>query len=566
MSEPLHPVLIFYFSALLISLFSSRKIVQLLVIIIPLFGLLNLYSLPDGSYHQFTLHGFHFLALNIDPLSRIFAYIFHIAVCITLIYTTAFDDTSKLAFGFFYAGSALGVVFAGDFLTFYIFWELLTLSAVAILLKRKTDRAARAGIHYLLTHVVGGLALLSGVILHYLDYGSLQMIRLSLSGTAEWLIFMGLGVMCAFPLLHCWLTDSYPEASISGTVFLSIFTTKSAVYSLARIFPGQSELIWIGAVMTIFPIFYAVIENDLRRVLSYSLINQVGFMVIGIGLGTYLSINGAVAHVFTHILYKSLLFMSIGAVMFRTGTARATGLGGLARSMPFTTACCIIGAASISAVPFFSGFASKSLVVSAAADGHHLALWLVLLFASAGVFHHAGIKVPFFAFFSHDSGLRVKEAPLPMLAAMGIAAFLCVIIGVFPEYTLYPLLPYPVSYNPYTAAHIVSQFELLSFAALAFTLLLLSGIYPAEMRATNLDFDWFYRKAASWLIVAAGVIVAATSKLLELAGKMLVSVYHRLRTLPDYLVYTTGLKSTVRPIGESLALALLFMTALIFIM
>jgi len=292
------------------------------------------------------------------------------------------------------------------------------------------------------------------------------------------------------------LTDAYPEATITGTIFLSAFTTKCAVYALARAFPGTEALIWIGAIMTGFPIFYAVIENDLRRVLAYSLINQVGFMVCGIGIGTHLAINGAVAHAFNDILFKALLFMSMGAIMYRTGKINGTDLGGLYRTMPLTCIFCMVGAASISAFPLFSGFVSKSMVMDAAAGGHMSGVWFILLFASAGVFHHAGIKIPYFAFFSHDSGMRPKEAPLNMLLAMGIAAFLCIFIGSFPG-PLYSLLPYPeVNYVPYTAPHVLGQTQLLFFSALAFTLLLLSGIYPAEMRCVNVDADWFYRKGA----------------------------------------------------------------------
>ena len=274
---------------------------------------------------------------------------------------------------------------------------------------------------------------------------------------------------------------------------MSAFTTKAAVYALARAFPGTGALIWIGAIMTGFPIFYAVIENDLRRVLAYSLINQVGFMVCGIGIGTQLAINGAVAHAFNDILFKALLFMSMGAVMYRTGKINGTDLGGLYRTMPLTCIFCMVGAASISAFPFFSGFVSKSMVMEAAANGHMRIVWFILLFASAGVFHHAGIKIPYFAFFSHDSGMRPREAPLNMLIAMGITAFLCIFIGSFPG-PLYSLLPYPVEYVPYTASHVVGQTQLLFFSALAFTLLLLSGIYPAEMRCINIDVDWFYRR------------------------------------------------------------------------
>ena len=292
--------------------------------------------------------------------------------------------------------------------------------------------------------------------------------------------------------------DAYPEATVTGTVVLSAFTTKMAVYALATAFPGTEILIWIGLVMTAFPIFYAVIENDLRRVLTYSMINQLGFMVVGVGIGTELALNGAAAHAFADILFKALLFMSMGAVLLRTGKINGSDLGGLYKSMPYTTGFCIIGAASISAFPLFSAFVTKSMIMEAAAQEGLTVAWLILLFASAGVFHHAGIKIPFFAFFAHDSGIRCREAPASMLIAMALAASLSMCIGIFPQ-TLYTLLPYQTGYEPFTLTHVVTQLQLLFFSALAFTWLIRRGIYPPELHSVNLDSDWLYRKPGAWL-------------------------------------------------------------------
>ena len=306
-------------------------------------------------------------------------------------------------------------------------------------------------------------------------------------------------IKAAFPLLHNWLQDAYPEATVGGTVMLSAFTTKLAVYALARGYAGTEILIVIGAIMTMFPIFYAVIENDLRRVLAYSLNNQLGFMVVGVGVGTELALNGTAAHAFTHILYKALLFMSMGAVLLRTGTCKGSELGGLYKTMPWTTGFCIVGAASISAFPLFSGFVSKSMILSALGYEGHWFAWGVLLFASAGVFHHSGIKIPYFAFFAHDSGMRPKEAPFNMLLAMGVTAFLCIAIGVYPT-ALYDILPHDVDYHPYSTAHVINQLQLLLFSALAFTFLMMTKLYPPELKSTNLDTDYVYRRLLPRLI------------------------------------------------------------------
>ena len=503
MIDALPPAFIFILGGLFIPLFKGR-LQSAFMLLLPVLGFWNLLQLPMGNSCAVHFLDFEVTLCRVDRLSLLFGYIYHLISLITVIYILHVKRNIEYVAGFIYAGAALGAVFAGDLFSFFCFWEMLTIGSVMLIWARGTARAQAAGIRYFLVHAVGGLVLLAGIVMRVHDTGSLAFELIGLDGSAANLcIFLGIGINCAWPMLHSWLVDAYPEATIGGVVFLSAFTTKTAVYALARAFPGTESLIWIGVGMAAFPIFYAVIENDLRKVLAYSLINQVGFMVVGIGIGTELAINGATAHAFNDILFKGLLFMSMGAVMHRTGKINATDLGGLYKYMPWTTGFCIVGAASISAFPLFSGFVSKSMVMEAAAHDHMQLVWLVLLFASAGVFHHAGIKIPFFAFFSHDGGHKdVKEAPLNMLIAMGIAAAFCIGIGSFPKY-LYAILPYDVPYVPYTLSHVMSQTELLFFSALAFTLLLLAGIYPAEIRAVNVDSDWFYRKGARLFYRAA---------------------------------------------------------------
>ena len=493
MIRSLPPAAILIIGAFLIP-FLKGRLKSAYLLLLPVIAFINVVSIPEGIHWTVGFLGYDLIFGRVDRLSRAFGYIFTIISFIGTLYALHLkkEDGQHTA-AFLYAGSALGATFAGDLLSLFVFWEMMTITSTYLIWSKRTEASYAAGLRYLLVHLFGGLCLLIGIIIHVHQTGSIEFGVIGLNGLASYLILIGFGINCAFPVLHAWLPDAYPEATITGTVFLSAFTTKVAVYTLARSFPGTEVLIWIGVAMTAFPIFYAVIENNLRRVLSYSLINQVGFMVIGIGIGTTLSLNGTVAHAFSHILYKALLFMSMGAVMHQTGKINATDLGGLYKTMPLTTLFCIIGAASISGVPFFSGFVSKSMIVTASAHEGMAITWFVLLFASAGVFHHSGIKIPYFAFFSHDSGIRTKEPPLNMMLAMGMAAFLCVFIGLFPG-PLYNILPYPVEYQPYTGAHVLDQFQLLFFSALAFCLLILSGIYPAEIRAINLDTDWFYRK------------------------------------------------------------------------
>ncbi len=460
---------------------------------LPVLAFAHLATLPYGSFGAFEFLGMSLVTLRVDRLSSIFGYIFLIAAFVSVIYSLHVRDAVQNMASLIYAGSAVGAVFAGDLVTLFVFWEGTAIASVVLIWARGTEASYRAGMRYLMIQVLSGLLLFFGVLLQYHASGSISFDALGLETQAGVLIFLAFGIKCAFPLLHNWLEDAYPEATVTGTVWLSAFTTKLAVYSLARGYAGTEILVPIGATMTAFPIFYAVIENDLRRVLAYSLNNQLGFMVVGIGIGTELSLNGTAAHAFCHILYKALLFMSMGAVLYRVGTIKGSELGGLYKSMPWTTVFCIIGAASISAFPLFSGFISKSLILSAAMKEGYFWTWLVLLFASAGVFHHSGIKIPYFAFFAHDSGKRCEEAPINMLVAMAIAAAFCIGLGVMPG-LLYAYLPFAVDYHPYSLEHVVTQLQLLMFSALAFTVLMRTGLYPPELKSINLDFDWTYRR------------------------------------------------------------------------
>ncbi|WP_153557681.1 Na(+)/H(+) antiporter subunit D [Roseimaritima sediminicola] len=501
--------------------FLGRRVQAWSVLVLSSLSLLAFGLTAADSYGQIEWLGIELVVARVDSLSRIFGVIFHLAAILSAIYALHVRDARQHVAALVYAGAAIGACCAGDLVTLFVYWELTALSSVFLIWASDNERAYRSGMRYLIIQVGSGVLLLSGIIVRYVATGSVEFVRFTPEGgamdAAAMLILLAFGIKCAFPLLHNWLQDAYPEATPSGTVYLSGFTTKLAVYALARGFPGTELLIWVGCAMTLFPIVYAVIENDLRRVLAYSLNNQLGFMVVGIGIGTELAINGTAAHAFCHIIYKALLFMSMGAVLYRVGTVKATELGGLHKSMPWTTGFCMVGAGAISGFPLLSGFVSKSMILSAAGEQHLFWVWIVLLIASAGVMEHSGIKIPFFAFFAHDSGKRPKEAPPHMLVAMALAAGLCVLLGVaYP--LLYRWLPYPADYHPYTAAHVVTQLQLLLFAALAFVFLMKTGLYPAEQRATNLDTDWVYRRAFPMLIHGGSVVFGGLDRGLRRAA------------------------------------------------
>lgn len=454
-----------------------------------------------------------------EPLAFIFALIFLIAALLNGIYALHIKDSVQDGAGMIYAGGAIAATFAGDFLTLFVYWELTAVSSVFLIWASGTDAAIRAGIRYLIIQVASGVLLLAGATIRAVETGSMTIPTMDLEAgpmlltePGALLIFIALGIKAAFPLMHNWLQDAYPKATPTGSVVLSAFTTKLAVFMFARLFHGTDILIYLGAIMTIFPVFFAVIENDLRKVLAYSTNNQVGFMICAIGVGTPLALAGASTHAFADILFKGLLFMSMGAVMHRTGTTKASELGGLYKYMPITAICCIIGAASISAFPLFSGFVTKGASVYAVHKEGLLIVWGMLIFASAGVLEHSGIKIPFCAFFAHESEAQkargpVREAPNNMLIAMGIAAFFCIFIGVNPTW-VYGFLPqdWGIHYNAYTAAHILEQMQLLVAAAFAFVLLQRLHLYPHEVRGVILDFDWTYRRVGLGVMNWAGSV------------------------------------------------------------
>ena len=549
MLSSLPPFVLFFVGAVVIA-FTRGTARKVLILAIPLIGGLNLwYGVDPGLHLQFDLLGYTLTPYRADKLSLLFGYLFHLAAFLGFVYALHLGDGApegsvagevgeddivgnasaglQHVAAMVYAGSALGAVFAGDFITLFIFWELLAISSVFLVWARKSERSYATGFRYLVIHVISGVLLLSGALMLAHETGSIEFGHVGLAGTgaAGWILLLSFGIKAGFPLLHNWITEAYPESTPTGTVFLSAFTTKVAVYALARSFVGTDALIYIGTAMTFFPIFYAVLENDLRRVLGYSMINQIGFMVAGIGIGTGMAVNGAVAHAFADVIFKGLLFMSMGAVMTMTGRTKGTDLGGLYKTMPFTAGLCIVGASAISAFPLFSAFVTKSMIMVAAIEEHHYVVWLFMLFASAGVLEHAGIKIPFFSFFAHDSGIRAKEPPRNMLIAMSIGAVLCVLIGVFPT-QFYTLLPYEMDYHPYDLRHVVTQLQLLAFGALGFITLVKSGVYPDEKRAIHVDAEWFYRKAGPWLVGTVGrtvtrVDVYVRSSVLEFVGSIM---------------------------------------------
>ncbi len=502
MSDWVHPSFVLIAGALLIPAFAGR-VRQGYLLLLPAVVLGIIATMPHGTFGTFRFLNLEVVVGRVDALSLVFAHVFGIILVIGAIYALHVKEPLQHVAAFVYAASALGVVFAGDMITLYVFWELMVFSSVWLIWCRRNAVSWGAGWRYVLVHAAGGVLLLSGIVLRYVDTGSVAFDMIERNGPAFYLILLGFMINAAVPPLHAWLTDAYPEATVTGAVFLSALTTKTAVYTLVRGYPGTELLVWFGAVMAIYGVVYAVLANDIRRLLAYHIVSQVGYMVAGVGMGTAIALNGTTSHAFTHILYKALLFMGAGAVIHMTGRSKLTELGGIYRWMPITFLLYMVGAFSISAFPLFSGFVSKTMVVEAAAVDGRAAIWLMLSLASAGTFLHTGLKLPYFTFLGQDCGLRPREAPINMLVAMGLAAFLCVLIGVYPQW-LYAMLPAPVDYHAYTAGHILWELQLLLFTGAGFFLLLK---HVGGEPKIALDTDWTYRRLLPTLV--RGLVAAA---------------------------------------------------------
>jgi multicomponent Na+:H+ antiporter subunit D len=489
MTSDFSPAALLIIGALLVPFFRGNAR-NWFVIILPAAAFYLVSQLQVGSSWQVHFFGFDLTFLRVDKLSKVFGYIFTLNAFAAFVYAFYLKDSTQHMAALLYIGSALGVVFAGDLVSLYFFWEVMAVASTFLILARKTKKAQAAGTRYILVHIFGGLCLLAGMVIYITQTGSIAFNAMTDRNWGTYLILAGILINAAAPPLHAWLPDAYPEATVTGGVILSAYTTKTAVYTLIRGFPGWEVLMVVGCMMTLYGIIYALLENDMRRILAYSIINQVGFMVAGVGIGTMMSLNGSAAHAFCHIIYKALLWMSAGAVLHMTGKSKCTDLGGLYKTMPFTLIFGTIGALSISSVPWTSGFTSKSLIIDGAVHQHLMWVWLILEIASAGVFLHAGIKFPYFVFFAKDKGLRPGETNKPMLIAMAFLSFLCIFLGVYPK-PLYDVLPYEVHYQAYTFNHVVAQFQLLLLSALVFFLFLK---LLKRTDTISIDTDWFYRK------------------------------------------------------------------------
>ncbi len=493
-----HPALILIIGALLVPFVRGplRKPYLFLVPLLSMAAVVSNSALA-GNYATYQFMDWQLVFGRVDRLSTVFAFIMALMAIIGTVYGLHVDRAGEHMAAWFYVAGSLGTIYAGDYLSLFLFWEMMAFGSVFLIWFRRGPASLRTGYRYLLIHTIGGVILLFGIMLRYRAVGDIEFTLLDVDHPElyTWLIMIGFGLNAAIVPLHSWLPDAYSEASFNGAVFMCAFTTKTAVYTLARSCAGMDILVLLGVIMALYGVIYAVMENDIRKLLAWSIVSQVGYMVAGVGIGTEMAINGATAHAVVHILYKSLLFMGTGSVLYMTGKTKFTELGGLYKKMPATFFFTIIGCLSISAAPFFAAYVSKSMIITAGFEEHlGWASWL-LMFGATGTFMYNGLKLPYFLFFgknncSDETWEKAGDPTWNMLIAMAFGATFCIMVGSAPGF-LYSLLPYPVHYNPFTAYHLAETLQIMGFAALAFFLL---RKYLEPVNRICLDMDWFYRK------------------------------------------------------------------------
>lgn len=500
------PAVILIIGALLLFLSPKEIIQRTLVVVVPIMALVYIWIIPTTKtdiLHQplsFSFAGFGQLyPLYIHKFSHIFATGFLFITFVGGIFALHHRNYKELAVAFMYVGGATGVLFSGDLIMLFIFWIMMAIASIGVLFFSNSKTIESVGRRYTLIQLLGGSIFLIGIIAH-IESGGTQMITgfvlqeaafntWSVESLASWIILSGVLISAATPPFSSWLTDALSEGSLTAVVFLSVLTTMTSVFLLMILFSGNDILLYIGLFMIFYGIFYAVLENNIRKILAFSIISHVGFMIVGIGIGSKLALNGVATYVLCFIILKTLLVMSACSVIYMTGKYKCSELGGLFRSMRVTTICTLVGALGISAFPFTSGFISQSMVVAAAHSERFQIIWYALLVATVGGVLHAGMKFPWFVFFRRDSHIRPKDPPLNMRIAMIACAFISLILGAFPQ-LIYMILPDMVDYNAYAHNRIITQLQLLIFAGLAF-LLMLPAMKPTA--TISLDFDWFFR-------------------------------------------------------------------------
>ncbi len=510
--------------------------------------------------------------LTIDSLSWFFNVFFLTLAFLGGVYSMHNPSWAEALASMTYAGSTVCMVFAGDWISLIFFWELMAISSLYLIWANHTARSRRAGFRYLLIHMLGGNLLLAGIFFKVIAGDMMVGNIAETRDAAFWLMFLAVCINGVIPPLHAWVADAYPESTITGGAFMSGLTTKAAIYVLIRMFAGTDFLIVVGVIMAIYGAVFAIMENDMRRLLSYHIVSQLGFMVAGVGMGSALALDGAAAHAISNILQKSLLFMCCGAIMYATGIRKINQLGGLARKMPWVLVFFLAAAFSISGVPLTNGFVCKTITIAAASELHLDWVYFGLSLASIGTFLSITLKMTYFIFIAKpDKEFEVGAIPKNMYWAMAISAFLNVIFGIVPA-VLYQYLPFGSGavYHPYTIDHVTQYIQVLVAAMIPF-MLYLPHMKPHSV--LSLDFDWFYRRPFASFVSGVSHVCCATRDALGKAWRELYELFGPMSANPMRFIGRFSGKDAPdqydpekyrAPIGESMLVDMTILLVLLF--
>ncbi|RLM53541.1 cation:proton antiporter [Halobellus sp. Atlit-31R] len=506
-------------------------------------------SAPAGSSLTVAALGFEQVLFRVDGLTRPVAALFGFVAAINVLYSHGTGaDARQTAYALLYMGAGVAAVVAGDWLTLLIGWELLAVTATVLVWHSGGD-AVRPAFRYAVYHLLGGAFLVAAVALQYTATGSFVYDGGLTAGVPTILAVVGVGVNLGFVGLHAWLPDTYPRPHVAASVVLAGFTTKVAVYVLARIaLDGNLVVVWLGAVMILFGVTQAILQTDMRRLLSYHIISQVGYMVVAIGIGTAAGLTGAFAHLTANVLYKGLLFMVAGAIVARTGEGSLKRLGGLAREMPLTFGTFLVAALAITGIPGFSGFVSKGLVTKAVESTGGEVLWWLLIVGSVGTVLSFA-KFGYYAF--------VRRPPEPVAVATGsrvlslsliLVAVPTVLFGLFPGVFLGGFAGDPAGFEPYATSELTKALAVTVAGVLAFALLKAPLTHVTPVDVDQLLHPAAAAVAAQTAAIAVGVGTAATranaalsDRLGSLAGRDSPTAETTLRAALWALTATAGL-------------------------
>lgn len=504
----LHPGIIMILFGILVMLLPRgfRKPLSIIAPVTAAWGFLQMTADSSLPYELTPYIKMEFI--HLDSLAWTFMLVFCIIAILNGIYGIGIQHRYECGMSMVYAGSVMGVILAGDCISLIIFWEISAFASMYVVYCKHDRASARASFRYILVHAFGGNMLLAGLIIYMFHYeNSLGHLSDCIGEPCFWLIAIGIAVNAAIPPLHAWLPDAYPESTATGTVYLSSFTTKAAIYLMLRMMSGMTDLVWIGAIVAIYGACMAIMENGIRRLLAYHIVSQLGMMIAAAGVGGAIGIDAATAHAFTNILFKGVLMMGAGAVIYATGRSNITELGGLAKKMPVTAGCFLISSLAIAGLPGLSGFVSKALIMDAVHEAGYTVPALLLTAGGVGTLLSITLKINYYVFFGPCDDEKAseveKKVPFSMNLAMVLGTAATVAIGIFPD-KFYALMPYKTIVEPYHMGHVLEYVAIFIGGSIPF-FLYLKKMKPHD--EVTVDFDWFYRRPFNTLILKISHII-----------------------------------------------------------